>query len=201
MLPCQLADIKHFNIFYLYNNSGLNLIFFKPFFYVNFAICIVLSAWPSPNQHAKYSIERKLSYIGTNKQSFKSWFFLKLWIHDFYLCVCDDSVEKWSRDSKQKPNHLTGGASSICQMGTKLLSKSRQTKHITGKEIMKILMHQLLKKIHNFLLYLSLSLRYVSVVVQWCDWVKQTEQSMSAVGVALSDSAHSDTPQPITCRY
>ncbi|XP_056110647.1 uncharacterized protein C5orf34 homolog isoform X1 [Rhinichthys klamathensis goyatoka] len=39
--------------------------------------------------------------------------------------------------------------------------------------------------------------RYVSVVVQWCDWVKQ---SMSAVGVALSDSAHSDTPQPITCR-
>ncbi|XP_077097856.1 uncharacterized protein C5orf34 homolog isoform X2 [Siphateles boraxobius] len=42
--------------------------------------------------------------------------------------------------------------------------------------------------------------RYVSVVVQWCDWVKQTEQDMSAVGVALSDSAHSDTPQPITCR-
>ncbi|XP_073697430.1 uncharacterized protein C5orf34 homolog [Garra rufa] len=42
--------------------------------------------------------------------------------------------------------------------------------------------------------------RYVSAVVQWCDWVKQTDQSMSAVGVALSDSAHSDTPQPITCR-
>ncbi|KAG1957898.1 hypothetical protein F2P79_006329 [Pimephales promelas] len=42
--------------------------------------------------------------------------------------------------------------------------------------------------------------RYVSVVVQWCDWVKQTEQTKSAVGVALSDSAHSDTPQPITCR-
>ncbi|XP_051748920.1 uncharacterized protein C5orf34 homolog isoform X4 [Ctenopharyngodon idella] len=42
--------------------------------------------------------------------------------------------------------------------------------------------------------------RYVSAVVQWCDWVKQTEQSMSAVGAALSDSTHSDTPQPITCR-
>ncbi|XP_067296395.1 uncharacterized protein C5orf34 homolog isoform X2 [Pseudorasbora parva] len=42
--------------------------------------------------------------------------------------------------------------------------------------------------------------RYVSAVVQWCDWVKQTEQSMSSVGVALLDSAHSDTPQPITCR-
>ncbi|XP_050967141.1 uncharacterized protein C5orf34 homolog isoform X2 [Labeo rohita] len=42
--------------------------------------------------------------------------------------------------------------------------------------------------------------RYVSAVVQWCDWVKQTDQSMSAVGVAFSDSAHSDTPQPITCR-
>ncbi|XP_048044676.1 uncharacterized protein C5orf34 homolog isoform X1 [Megalobrama amblycephala] len=42
--------------------------------------------------------------------------------------------------------------------------------------------------------------RYVSAVVQWCDWVKQTEQSMSAVGVALSDSTHSDTSQPVTCR-
>ncbi|XP_043094592.1 uncharacterized protein C5orf34 homolog isoform X2 [Puntigrus tetrazona] len=42
--------------------------------------------------------------------------------------------------------------------------------------------------------------RYVSSVVQWCDWVKQTEQSVSAVGVALSDPAHSDTPQPITYR-
>ncbi|RXN22315.1 polyadenylate-binding -interacting 1-like protein [Labeo rohita] len=39
------------------------------------------------------------------------------------------SVEKWSRDSRQK---LTGGASSICQMGTKLLSKLRQTKLIKG---------------------------------------------------------------------
>ncbi|XP_042608387.1 uncharacterized protein C5orf34 homolog [Cyprinus carpio] len=42
--------------------------------------------------------------------------------------------------------------------------------------------------------------RYVSAVVQWCDWVKQTDQSMSAVGVALSDSAHCETPQPITYR-
>ncbi|XP_016421094.1 uncharacterized protein C5orf34 homolog isoform X2 [Sinocyclocheilus rhinocerous] len=42
--------------------------------------------------------------------------------------------------------------------------------------------------------------RYVSAVVQWCDWVKQTDQSMNAVGVALSDSAHCDTPQPITYR-
>ncbi len=41
----------------------------------------------------------------------------------------------------------------------------------------------------------------MSAVVQWCDWVKQIDQSMSAVGVALSDSAHSDTPQPITRRY
>ncbi|KAK2910931.1 hypothetical protein Q8A67_003064 [Cirrhinus molitorella] len=42
--------------------------------------------------------------------------------------------------------------------------------------------------------------RYVSAVVQWCDWVKQTDQSMNAMGVSLSDSAHSDIPQPITCR-
>ncbi|XP_073807138.1 uncharacterized protein C5orf34 homolog isoform X2 [Danio rerio] len=38
--------------------------------------------------------------------------------------------------------------------------------------------------------------RYVSAVVQWCDWVNQTEQSTSAFSV----SAPSDTPQPITCR-
>lgn len=49
--------------------------------------------------------------------------------------------------------------------------------------------------------FFPLCLRYVSAVVQWCDWVKQTDQSMSAVGVALSDSTHSDTPQPITRRY
>ncbi|XP_059404774.1 uncharacterized protein C5orf34 homolog isoform X2 [Carassius carassius] len=42
--------------------------------------------------------------------------------------------------------------------------------------------------------------RYVSAVVRWCDWVKQTDQSMSTVGVALSDSAHCDTAQPITYR-
>ncbi|XP_056603262.1 uncharacterized protein C5orf34 homolog isoform X2 [Triplophysa dalaica] len=42
--------------------------------------------------------------------------------------------------------------------------------------------------------------RSVSALVEWCDWVKQTEQSKSAEGVAISDSAHSITHQPITCR-
>ncbi|XP_051535855.1 uncharacterized protein C5orf34 homolog isoform X1 [Myxocyprinus asiaticus] len=42
--------------------------------------------------------------------------------------------------------------------------------------------------------------RYVSAVVEWCDWIKQTEQSTSAEGVVLSNSAHSNMHQPITCR-
>ncbi|KAA0717418.1 hypothetical protein E1301_Tti022063 [Triplophysa tibetana] len=42
--------------------------------------------------------------------------------------------------------------------------------------------------------------RCVSALVEWCNWVKQTEQSTSVEGVAFSDSAHSITHQPITCR-
>ncbi|XP_057177532.1 uncharacterized protein C5orf34 homolog isoform X2 [Triplophysa rosa] len=42
--------------------------------------------------------------------------------------------------------------------------------------------------------------RYVSALVEWCDWVKQTERSKSVEGVAIPDSAHSITHQPITCR-
>ncbi|XP_065107064.1 uncharacterized protein C5orf34 homolog isoform X2 [Paramisgurnus dabryanus] len=42
--------------------------------------------------------------------------------------------------------------------------------------------------------------RYVSALVEWCEWVKQTEQSKSIEGVAFSDSAHSNTHQPITYR-
>lgn len=42
--------------------------------------------------------------------------------------------------------------------------------------------------------------RYVSALVEWCDWIKQTDQSKSVEGVASSDSAHSNTHQPITCR-
>ncbi|XP_073717217.1 uncharacterized protein C5orf34 homolog isoform X2 [Misgurnus anguillicaudatus] len=42
--------------------------------------------------------------------------------------------------------------------------------------------------------------RYVSALAEWCEWVKQTEQSKSIEGGALSDSAHPNTHQPITYR-
>lgn len=114
-----------------------------------------------------------------------------------FWCICDGSLEKWNGDSREKPDRLTAQfarwAPNSCPSWDR--PNLSEVKRWCNIHYTSCFWKSLIS------CFVSFSLRYVSAVVQWCDWVKQTDQSMSAVGVALSDSAHCDTPQPITYRY